>query len=80
MTRQDALHLLEETLDLRPNTLSGAERLAGLEAWDSLSALTVIAAADKKFGLPLAGALVGRCRTVAELCDVLVEAAGRRAA
>jgi acyl carrier protein len=80
MTAPDALHLLEETLELRPNTLSGTERLADLEAWDSLSALTLIAAVDKKLGLPLPGARVARCRTVAELCDVLTDAAARRAA
>jgi acyl carrier protein len=80
MTRQDALRVLEETLELKPHTLAGQEKLADLELWDSLSTMTFIAMADKKFGLPLPGNRVVRCQTVDDLIDLLQPALSDRAA
>ena len=60
--------------DDRPHTLTGAERLGDLEAWDSLSTVVFIATVDKKFNVPLAGSRVSRCTTVADLCTLLEEA------
>ena len=80
MTRQDALRLLEETLELDPNTLQGGERLQDLEAWDSLSTLGFIAMADEHFGLLLPGNQVVRCQTVDELLGLLGKALANRAA
>jgi acyl carrier protein len=71
MTRSDALRLLEATLDLRPNTLTGAEKLTEVEGWDSLSTMAFIAMADKELGLALPGNRVAACRTVAELIGLL---------
>jgi acyl carrier protein len=71
MTRQDALRLLEETLGMPPHTLVGDEKLADLDAWDSLSTMTFIAMVDKRLGLPLPGNRVARCRSVAELIGLL---------
>ncbi len=71
MNRQNALRLLEETLGMPSNTLTGGERLSELELWDSLSTMAFIAMADKQFGLPLPGNRVVRCQTVEELLGLL---------
>jgi acyl carrier protein len=71
MTRQEALRLLETTLEMAPNTLTGEEHLRDLDGWDSLSALAFIAMADKERGLALPGNAVVRCRTVDELIGLL---------
>ena len=80
MTRQDGLRMLEETLDLRPNTLTGEESLRDVEGWDSLSTLAFIAMVDREIGLPLRGDQVARCQTVGELLGLLGIPAVRRAA
>jgi acyl carrier protein len=79
MTRQDALRLLEETLDMAPYTLTGDEALRDLKNWDSLSTLAFIAVVDKRLGRPIPGKLVARCRTVAELLALLDPPAERAA-
>jgi acyl carrier protein len=71
MTRSATLRLLEQTLDLQPNTLSGDERLNAVEGWDSLSTMAFIAMADREFGLALPGNRVVACRTVDELIGLL---------
>jgi acyl carrier protein len=80
MTRHDALRLLEETLEMKPNTLLGPECLRDLELWDSLSTMTFIAMVDKRFGLPLPGSRVVRCQTVNELIDLIKPHFSQRAA
>ncbi|HWG41897.1 MAG TPA: acyl carrier protein [Gemmataceae bacterium] len=80
MTRQDALRLLEKTLELAPHTLTGGETLRNLENWDSLSTMMIIAMADKELGLPLPGNRVAQCQTVDELLALLANASAKRAA
>jgi acyl carrier protein len=80
MLTGDGLRLLEETLELPPHSLTGRESLAELRAWDSLSTMGFIAAADRKFGVPLPGSQVYRCKTVAELIGLLETAVAKRAA
>jgi acyl carrier protein len=74
VTRQKALQLLEETLDLEPHTLTGAEKLAALQAWDSLSTLAFIAMVDQQLGVPLPGNRVSRCQTVNDLLGLMGQA------
>jgi acyl carrier protein len=80
MTKQDALRWLEQTLDLGPHTLTGAERLRDMEAWDSLATLAFMAMVDKEFGVPIPAKEVVRCQTVEELIHLLAAAATKRAA
>ena len=80
MTNDERLRFVEGMLDLAPQTLSGVEKLRDLEAWDSLSTMLFIATVDKKFGVPLPGNRVTRCQTIDDLCALLGEAAGARAA
>ena len=80
MTKQDALRLLEETLELRPHTLTGGESSREVEGWDSMSTMAFIAMADQEFGLPLPGNQVAACQTVDELLGLLGASATSRAA
>lgn len=80
MTKQDALRLLEQSLEMGPHTLTGGETLRRLENWDSLSTLAFIAMVDKELGLALPGNQVARCRTVDELLELLGIASARQAA
>ena len=80
MQRQEARQLLEEMLELAPQSLTGAEKLRDIPAWDSLSTITFIAMVDKEFGVPLSGNRVARCQTVDELCGLVDEAVGAGAA
>jgi acyl carrier protein len=80
MTRPDLLHLLEEALELKPNTLTGGGKLRDLEGWDSMSALLVIAILDKKCGLALPGGRVAQCQTVDDLLGLVNGARGASAA
>ena len=75
MTGEDGLRFVEGMLDLTPCTLTGVERLTDLPAWDSLSTMLFIATVDKRFGLPLSGNRVTRCRTVDDLCALLGDVA-----
>jgi acyl carrier protein len=80
MTRQDALRLLEKTLDLGPHTLTGGETLRELEGWDSLSTVAIIAMVDKEVGRPLPGSRVVQCQTVDQLLELMGFASAKRAA
>jgi acyl carrier protein len=80
MTRHEALQLLEQTLEMEPRTLVGNERLRDLPGWDSMSTLAFISLVDKKARTPLSGARVARCKTVAELLELLGIPPAERAA
>jgi acyl carrier protein len=71
MNREKVLALLERTLDATPQSLTGAERLADLEGWDSLSTVAFIAEADRNLGVVLSGSRVAACRTVGDLVNLL---------
>jgi acyl carrier protein len=70
MTKDRALRLLEENQQRAPNSLTGGEALEDL-GWDSLSVVEFIAMADRDFGLTLEGNQVAKCRSVAELLQLL---------
>lgn len=71
MTRQDALRLLEDMLELEAGSLHGPEALGEVEGWDSLSIVDFMALADTHRGLTLLGNQVTACKTVNELIDLL---------
>jgi acyl carrier protein len=80
MTRQTVLHLVEEMLELTPNTLAGPEKLTDVPGWDSLATVNFIATVDGKLGVTLPGKRVLACRTVDDLVGLLVADADKRAA
>jgi acyl carrier protein len=80
VTKADTLRLLDQMLNLPAGSVTGGERLADLEGWDSLSTLMFIAEVDTAFGVPLPGGRVAQCKTVEELCGLVAEATSARAA
>jgi len=80
MTKHDALRLLEEMLEVGPDTLTPERRLWDLAGWDSLATMTFIALVDRELRLPLPGNRVADCETVGELLSLLEPAFARRAA
>ncbi|MBI3823996.1 MAG: acyl carrier protein [Planctomycetes bacterium] len=71
MTSPELLRLFEQTLGIKPDTLTGTERLRDLEIWDSMSNLLFIAMVDKHFSVPVPASRVARCETVDELLGLI---------
>lgn len=71
MTVEEKIALLEEIMDLDEGTLSAADALEDYEEWDSLSKLSLIAAAKKQFGKVLSTDTLRGFKTVQDICDYL---------
>lgn len=71
MSRQDFLTSLHELLELDLGTLTGAEALQGLEAWNSLAVISFIAMVDEEFGVTLSAEKLRACQTVDDLVALL---------
>ena len=80
MGKPEGMRLLEQMLELGPNTLTAERRLRDLEGWDSLATMTFIALIDRELGVPLPGSRVARCQTVGELMGLVTEVRAGRAA
>ena len=72
-TIDQVLDIVTEIVETDRAGLTGATVLADI-SWDSLAAVSFIAAADEKFGKSLAPRKLATCTTVAELA-ALVDAA-----
>lgn len=64
---------LEEVLDLTPGTLRAGERLAQLEAWDSLAVLGFLAMADETYGAVIPPKRIPECQTIDDLARLIRE-------
>ena len=71
MTTEEKIELLEELMDVDPGTLELDTVLDDVEEWDSLSKLSLIAEAKKKFGLVLPAEKLNTFTTVKDVCDFL---------
>jgi acyl carrier protein len=71
MTRDSVLRKLEAIMEIEPGTLKGDERLADLEAWDSLKVMEFLAFADGEFSMAVPPKAVGACKTVGDLVGLL---------
>jgi len=67
MDRKDFLLALDETLELEPGTLTGAETLESLDSWDSLAVISFIALVDEKLNIIVEGEKLAQAKTVADL-------------
>jgi len=67
MTREEFLLRLDEVLDLPAGSLSGPEKLAELEPWDSTATIGFIALADDHNGVRLSPRKIVDCVTVEDL-------------
>ena len=71
MTKQQFLALFEEILEAAPGTLKGDEPLPGMEGWDSLAVVSLIAMVDEQAGLTLSPKEIAKAATVADLIGLL---------
>ena len=71
MSTEEILALLEEAMDLDEGDLTVETVLADLEEWDSLSRLSLVAAAKKKMNMTLTTDIIRGFVTVKDICDCL---------
>ena len=74
MTKEEALRLVEEAAVADPGTLVGTESLDQIE-WNSLANVSFIALVDERVGREPDAKAVARCKTVAELVDLITASA-----
>ena len=70
MNRNEFYAEIETIVDRDSGSIKGPERLADLEAWDSLAVLSFIALADAKFGASLTAESLISCQTVDDLAGL----------
>ena len=71
MEMNEKLEMLEEVMDLDENELSADMKLADIEEWDSLSALSLIVMMKKEFGIELTNDTIRSFITVQDICDLM---------
>ena len=71
MTEKEKLALLEEAMELDEGTLSIDDVLEDYPEWDSISALSLIALVDEKFGKILDGQTVKKFEKVSDVLAVM---------
>lgn len=71
MTEKEKLALLEEAMELDEGTLSIDDVLEDYPEWDSISALSLIALVDEKFGKILDGQTVKKFEKVSDALAVM---------
>lgn len=71
MTNEEKIAMLEELMDVDEGTLTVDSVLEDYEEWDSLSKLSLIAEAKRKFGLKLEADILRGFVTVKDICDYL---------
>jgi acyl carrier protein len=67
MTDKEIIELLEEALEVSPNTLTPETAIADVEDWNSLGWLSVMSLLDERFEVGLSAAEIRAMRTVADV-------------
>lgn len=67
MDHKEFLLALDEMLELDAGTLTGAEELESIDAWDSLAVISFIALVDEKLGHVVEGEKLVKAKTVDDL-------------
>lgn len=71
MTKKDFLVLIENIIEMDPNTLSGNELISDLERWDSLTVVSFIAMVDEKFSVTLSPQKISAAKSIQDLVVLL---------
>lgn len=71
MSVEEKIAELEEIMDLDEGSLKEESVLEEFEEWDSLSKLSLIAFAKRKFGIVLSTEKIKGFVTVGDICDAL---------
>lgn len=67
MTRSQFLCLIDEMIEAQPGTVREDDTLAELEGWDSLAAVSFVAAVNERLGLTLSAKHLVEASTVRDL-------------
>jgi acyl carrier protein len=67
----EKIALIENCMDLDEGTLKPEDDLTSYEEWDSLTALSIIAAADEKYHRTLTGEDMRKVKTVSDIVKLL---------
>lgn len=70
MTEQEKIELVEEIMDVDAGTLSYSTELEEVDEWDSLSVLTLIVEAKKRWGKEVTTEMIKKMVTVKDICDL----------
>jgi len=71
MEQRVFLDQLADMVELPPGTLTGEEKLADLDGWNSIALMSFIAFADEHFGKNLSPRQFTTCNTVTDLGKLL---------
>ena len=71
MELKEKLNMLEDVLELEPNTLSLTDELANIEEYDSMSKLSIIVMMDEEFDKKLTGEKIREFITVGDIIDFM---------
>ena len=75
MELSEKISLIEKALDTEPGTLKPDTQLNGLEEWDSLGVVSLIAMLDKHFSVRLHPDKIRTLATVKDILDQMIEKA-----
>ncbi len=73
MTRSECLRIIEDALDVPPNTLTEEMELSRVEGWDSIGHLSLMAAFDANLGIVVAPSRLHEASVVRHLVDLAKE-------
>ena len=71
MTQEEKIALLEDMLELDPNTLTTETELVSIEEYDSMSKLSLIVLMDEEFGKKLTGEQILKFAKVQDILDFM---------
>lgn len=71
MTQEEKIALLEDMLELEPNTLTLKTALNEIEEYDSMAKLSLIVLMDEKCGKKLTGEQIRAFKTVQDILDFM---------
>lgn len=71
MTNKEKMGLMEETLELEPNSLKEEMLVDAIEHFDSMAKLTLIVLCDDEFNKKLTGEKLREFKTVKDILDFM---------
>ncbi|MBQ4362444.1 MAG: acyl carrier protein [Oscillospiraceae bacterium] len=71
MSTSEKIALIESCMDIEEGTLSLNDKLTDYEEWDSLTALSVFAAAEEKYDKMISGKAQEQVETVSDIVELM---------
>ena len=71
MEIQQKLQILEETLEVAPNSLTLDTSLSTLEEWNSMTILSVMVMLEDDYEVFVSGDELKACKTVSQLAELI---------